>query len=106
MKCINEAFINSGVSKDALDYLAVLHFKRSMHEHMLNLLNITEDQSVYLENYGHMGQVDQILSLYIGLNEGKVKNGSIVCMIAAGIGYAWAANVIQWGPVDRGGANV
>ena len=29
--------------------------------------------------------------------EGKVKDGDTVCMIAAGIGYTWAANIIQWG---------
>ena len=40
---------------------------------------------------------DQILSLELALKEGKVKDGDIVCMIAAGIGYAWAANVIRWG---------
>jgi len=26
-----------------------------------------------------------------------VKDGSVVAMIAAGIGYVWAANVIKWG---------
>ena len=44
-----------------------------------------------------MGQVDQILSLALGLKQGKVKDGSVVCMIAAGIGYVWAANIIRWG---------
>jgi 3-oxoacyl-[acyl-carrier-protein] synthase-3 len=50
-----------------------------------------------LEDYGHIGQVDQILSLHKALEEKKVKDGSIVCMIAAGIGYVWAANIIKWG---------
>ena len=59
--------------------------------------SLTEEQSIYLENYGHIGQIDQILSLELALKEGKVKAGSTVCMIAAGIGYTWAANVIQWG---------
>ena len=31
------------------------------------------------------------------LKEGKVKDGSVVCMIAAGIGYVWSANIIKWG---------
>ena len=64
---------------------------------MLKDLNMQENQSVYLENYGHIGQVDQILSLYLGLKEGKVKDGSVVCMIAAGIGYVWAASIVRWG---------
>jgi 3-oxoacyl-[acyl-carrier-protein] synthase-3 len=101
MHCINKAFEKSGVQKEALDYLAVLHFKHSMHLHMLDLLGLDENQSIYLSEYGHIGQVDQILSLHLALNEGKIREGSIISMIAAGIGYAWAANVIRWG---EGGA--
>lgn len=101
IKCIDKAFEKSGVSREDLGYLAVLHFKYSMYKYMLNLLGITEEQSIYLQNYGHMGQVDQILSLHLALEQGKVKDGTVISMIAAGIGYAWAANVIKWGPVDQ-----
>lgn len=97
MKCIDLAFKKSNIEKTELDYLAVLHFKRSMHKYMLELLNLDESQSIYLSEFGHIGQVDQILSLHLALKEGKVKEGSVVSMIAAGIGYAWAANVIKWG---------
>jgi 3-oxoacyl-[acyl-carrier-protein] synthase-3 len=96
-KCIDVAFEEAGLSKSQLDYLAILHIKRSGHMEMLNTLNLREDQSVYLENYGHIGQIDQILSLHLALQQGKVKDGSVVAMIAAGIGYVWAANVIKWG---------
>jgi 3-oxoacyl-[acyl-carrier-protein] synthase-3 len=95
--CIDRAFESSGLSKSELGYLDVLHFKRSQHINMLNNLGLTEDQSIYLENYGHMGQIDQILSLQLALEQGKVKDGTVVCMLSAGIGYAWAANVIKWG---------
>ena len=44
-----------------------------------------------------MGQVDQILSLKLGIEAGKVKSGDTILMIAAGIGYVWAANIIRWG---------
>lgn len=96
-KCIDKAFEKSGISKSELDYLAILHMKRSGHIEMLKELNLTEDQSIYLEDYGHVGQIDQILSLHLALEQGKVKDGSVISMIAAGIGYVWAANVIRWG---------
>ena len=96
-KCIDIAFEEAGLSKSELDYLAILHIKRSGHMEMLNTLNLKEDQSIYLEDYGHIGQIDQILSLHLALQQGKVKDGSVVAMIAAGIGYVWAANVIKWG---------
>ncbi len=95
--CIDEALRKSGKTRADIDFLDILHIKRSGHKGMLADLGLTEDKSLYLENYGHIGQIDQILSLELALKEGKVKEGSTVCMIAAGIGYTWAANIIQWG---------
>ena len=95
--CIDEALRKSGKTRADIDFLDILHIKRSGHKGMLQDLGLTEDQTLYLENYGHIGQIDQILSLELALKEGKVKDGSTVCMIAAGIGYTWAANIIQWG---------
>lgn len=99
LHCIDQALEKSLMDRGNIDYLAVLHFKQSMHKTMLELLGLTEDQSIYLSGYGHIGQIDQILSLQLALEAGKVKDGAVVAMIAAGIGYAWAANVIRWGPV-------
>lgn len=95
--CIKRAFEKSGISQNELSYLAVLHFKRSMYDFMLEELNLTRDQSIYLENFGHLGQIDQILSLHLALEKGIIKDGTVISMIAAGIGYAWGANVIKWG---------
>jgi 3-oxoacyl-[acyl-carrier-protein] synthase-3 len=97
-KCIDEALRKSKLSRKDIGYLAVLHMKRSGHISMLNDLQLSPDQSIYLEDYGHIGQIDQILSLHLALSQGKVKDGTIVCMVAAGIGYVWAANIIAWGP--------
>ncbi|MDY0010466.1 MAG: 3-oxoacyl-ACP synthase [Candidatus Izemoplasmatales bacterium] len=97
--CIDKALEKSNLERKDIDYLAILHIKRSGHLSMLNELDLKEEQSIYLEDYGHIGQVDQILSLHKALEEKKVKDGSVVCMIAAGIGYVWAANIIKWGEV-------
>ena len=99
MHCIDRAFEKSCLSKEKLGYLAVLHFKRSMHNYMLDLLNLDQNQTTYLSHYGHLGQIDQILSLRLGLEQNKIKDGTIIAMISAGIGYAWAANVVKWGDV-------
>jgi 3-oxoacyl-[acyl-carrier-protein] synthase-3 len=97
MHCINKAFDKSEVHIEQLDYLAGLHFKRSMYESIVKELGLTMDKTIYLEEFGHMGQIDQILSLHLAVEQGKVGAGSIISMIAAGIGYAWGANVIRWG---------
>lgn len=88
---------NSGYSEDELDYLAILHMKRSAHDYVINELNLSELQTSYLDHIGHVGQFDQLISLEKAVNSGNVQDGSVVCMVSAGIGYAWAANTIRWG---------
>lgn len=97
--CIDQSLAKSALTRRDIGYLAVLHFKYSMHKHMLELLGLGEDQAIYLSDHGHLGQIDQILSLTLALESGRVKDGTVIAMIAAGIGYAWAANVIKWGPL-------
>jgi len=101
LQCIDRAAQKSAVSRRDIGYLAVLHFKYSMHKFMLEQLGLSEEQSIYLSEFGHIGQIDQILSLQLALEQEKVKDGTVIAMIAAGIGYAWAANIIKWGPIDQ-----
>ncbi len=96
-KCIDESLRKSKLTRSDIDFLDILHIKRSGHEHMLEALGLTPEQSIYLEDYGHIGQIDQILSLHLALESGQVKDGTTICMLAAGIGYVWAANIIKWG---------
>lgn len=95
--CIDESLKDSGLTREDIDYLNILHMKRSGHLSMLEEFHLTQEQSVYLEDYGHLGQIDQILSLKLGLEQGKINEGTIICSVAAGIGYVWAANIIRWG---------
>ena len=96
-RCIDESLRKSNMTRKDIGFLDILHMKRSGHVAMLQELGLSEDQSIYLENYGHIGQIDQILSLHLALKSGQVKDGTVVCMLAAGIGYVWAANIIKWG---------
>jgi len=101
-QCIDKALEKSGYTRKDIDYMAILHIKRSGHMSLVNDFGLSEDQTIYLENYGHIGQIDQILSLHLALEQGKVRKGSVVCMLAAGIGYVWAANIIKWGDASAG----
>ena len=94
---IKGALKKSGYSEKDLDYVAMLHMKRSAHEFVLNELGLNQEQSIYLENYGHIGQIDQILSLQLAEQQGKLRNGDVVVLVSAGIGYAWGATVVKWG---------
>ncbi len=96
-QCIDRSLEKSNLTRKDITYLAILHMKRSGHNQILEELGLSHDNTIYLEDYGHIGQIDQILSLKLGIEQEKIKTGDVVCMVAAGIGYTWAANIIQWG---------
>lgn len=100
LRVVREALADSGYTQRDIGYLSVLHMKRSAHEHILSQLGLRPEQSIYLEDYGHIGQIDQVLSLELALESGRIKDGDLVVMVSAGIGYAWAATVIKWGPEE------
>lgn len=94
---VRQSLAKSGFTEKDLHYLGILHMKRSAHDAILHELGLTQEQTVYLDHYGHMGQIDQILSLELGLRDGKIKEGDVVVLVSAGIGYAWGATTIRWG---------
>lgn len=97
LNVVDTALSRSALKRTDVDYLALLHMKRSAFYYILNALGLKKEQSIYLEDYGHLGQNDQILSLELALERGLVKEGSIVVMASAGVGYAWNAQVLRWG---------
>lgn len=50
--CIDESLRQAGMTRKDIGYLDVLHMKRSGHKGMLAELGLTEEQSIYLEDYG------------------------------------------------------
>jgi 3-oxoacyl-[acyl-carrier-protein] synthase-3 len=104
-RCVDESLRKSGgLVREDIGYLAILHFKRSQHDIMVKELGLAPEQAIYLEDYGHIGQIDQILSLALGLEQGKIKDGTLVTMIAAGIGYVWASTCVRWGQAPENAA--
>ena len=97
LRVIDEALAQSGHTRADIDYLNVLHMKRSAHDFVLRELGLREDQSFYLSDFGHIGQQDQALSIKKGLETGRLHDGDLMVMVAAGVGYAWGAGVVQWG---------
>jgi len=95
--CIDRSLEKSSLTRQDIDFLGILHIKRSGHKFMLEELGLTNDQTIYLENYGHIGQIDQILSLHLGVQRGQIKSGDNICLLAAGIGYVWASSIVRWG---------
>jgi 3-oxoacyl-[acyl-carrier-protein] synthase-3 len=92
----DDALSASGYGREDVDFVALVHMKRSFHEYLLEELGVDEDGGYYLDEFGHVQSVDQVLALERGLELGRVESGDVVLFLAAGTGYTWAATVLDW----------
>lgn len=97
LKVVDDALAQSGHTRKDIGYLNILHMKRSAHDFVVRELGLSQEQSFYLSEFGHVGQQDQAISICKGLETGRLKDGDLMVMVAAGIGYAWSASVVRWG---------
>jgi len=97
VRVITEAVQKSGAGLDEVKFLALVHMKRSFFDQVLESIGLTPDQSVYLENHGHIQSVDQALAIELGLQQGKIKPGDLIVLCGAGTGYTWSAIAVRWG---------
>jgi 3-oxoacyl-[acyl-carrier-protein] synthase III len=93
------ALERSGASLTDVSFVCPLHMKRSMFESLLERLGTTPERAVYLDDTGHMSGVDSLFGLDRAAREGRLADGDLVLLIAAGTGYTWAASVVRWGPL-------
>lgn len=87
----------SGLSLGDVAFLCPIHVKRSMHDALLARLGLTDAQAVYLDDTGHMSGIDSLLGLDRLARAGRLTDGDVVLLLAAGTGYTWAATVLTWG---------
>lgn len=97
MHCIDEALRKSGYVRDDIDFLNMIHMKISAYKDMLQRLNLSETQSVYNDHYGHIGEQDSIVNIIEGVKQGRLKEGDLMVIVAAGVGYVWGATCVRWG---------
>ncbi len=97
VEVVRRAAETSGYKTADIDYLAILHMKRSAHAYVLRELGLPGEKSIYLEDYGHIGQIDQVLSLRLAEERGMLHDDGLVVLVSAGIGYAWTATAMRWG---------
>lgn len=97
IRVITEAVEQSGARLGDVRFLGITHMKRSFYLQILETLGLTPEQSVYLEDYGHVQSVDQVLALELGLAQGKIREGDLIVLAGAGTGYTWSAIAVRWG---------
>jgi 3-oxoacyl-[acyl-carrier-protein] synthase III len=96
-RVIREAVEMGGETLENVRFLGITHMKRSFYLEILKSVGLTPEQSVYLEDYGHVQSADQALALELGLAQGKIKEGDLIVLAGAGTGYTWSAVAVRWG---------
>jgi 3-oxoacyl-[acyl-carrier-protein] synthase III len=97
MFCIDEALRKSGYSRPDLGFLNMVLIKPSAFRDMLDRLGLSEEQSVYNKTIGHIGEQDSIINIIEGTRMGRLKEGDLMAIVGAGIGYVWGAVCVRWG---------
>jgi 3-oxoacyl-[acyl-carrier-protein] synthase III len=87
----------SGLSLRDVAFVCPIHVKRSMQTELVEGLGLDDGRAVYLEDTGHMSGVDNLVGLERLWRAGRLRDGDVVLLLAAGIGYTWAATVVRWG---------
>lgn len=96
-RVIREAVEKSDASLEDVKFLGLVHMKRSFYMQILESIGLTQEQSVYLEDYGHVQSADQVIAIELGLQQGKIKPGDLIVLAGAGTGYTWSAIAVRWG---------
>jgi len=92
------ALVRSGATLADVGYLCGIHMKPSMHRALVEALGLDVARAAYLDDTGHMSGVDPLLALDRAARAGRLHDGDLVLLLAAGTGYTWAASVVRWGP--------
>lgn len=92
-----EALKASCATLGEVGWVCGIRVKRSMHTQLLAALGVPEERAVYLDDTGHMSGVDPLLALDRLVEGGRLGDGDLVLLLAAGTGYTWAASVVRWG---------
>jgi len=96
VRSVEEACSRAGITPQQLDLLIP-------HQANLRIINAvgervpdsTDKVFVNVHKYGNMSSATTIVALDEAIREGRVKPGSLVCMVAFGGGFTWGATVIR-----------
>ena len=97
VRVAREAVERSGHRTTDIALLCTIHTKRSLFLKVLDGLRLPEERAMYLSDHGHMSAVDPILGLHRAREQGRLHDGDLVVLLAAGTGYSWSATAIRWG---------
>lgn len=91
------AIQRAGLRPDQLDLLIPHQANRRIIEATAERLGVPMDRVfMNVQRYGNMSAASIPVALHEAVDEGRVKDGSLVGMVAFGGGFTWGAVVMRW----------
>jgi 3-oxoacyl-[acyl-carrier-protein] synthase-3 len=93
----DEALRRAGVTADQIDLLVP-------HQANIRIIQATADHAgipmekvmVNVDRYGNTSSASIPLALAEAVEQGRVKPGSLLLLVAFGAGFTWGSTVIRW----------
>jgi 3-oxoacyl-[acyl-carrier-protein] synthase III len=94
---IHEALQHNGLQLKDLDLLVPHQANLRINQTVAGGLGLDEAKVVNnIDRYGNTTAASIPLALYEAIEDGRVKDGALVCLAAFGAGFTWAAALLRW----------
>lgn len=97
MEVIEEALEHNGLDKSAIDLLVPHQANLRISQYIQQKLELPDDK--VFNNIMHMGNTTAAtipIALSEAWEQGKIKDGDLICLAAFGSGFTWASALLQW----------
>lgn len=94
---IGEALKANNKTKENIDMLITHQANLRISQFVQQQLNLSDDKVFNnIQKYGNTTDASIPIALCEALQEGKIKEGDLVCLAAFGSGFTWASALIKW----------
>ena len=92
-----EILEKNGFTKNDLDLLVPHQANLRITNYIKSQLELSDQQVVSnIERYGNTTAASIPIALSEAWQEGRIKEGMLVCLTAFGSGFTWGANLLRW----------
>jgi 3-oxoacyl-[acyl-carrier-protein] synthase-3 len=94
---INEALTKTGLSKEDISMLIPHQANLRISQFVQKTFGLTDDQVFNnIQKYGNTTAASIPIALTEAWEQGKIKEGDLVCLAAFGSGFTWGSALIRW----------
>ncbi|WP_448636015.1 3-oxoacyl-ACP synthase III family protein [Pedobacter panaciterrae] len=94
---IKEALNANNLTEKDIDMLVPHQANLRISQYVQQLLGLSDDKVFNnIQKYGNTTAASVPIALCEAWEEGKIKDGDLVCLAAFGSGFTWASALIRW----------